>query len=144
MISTCVKCGHHLFELMKLDVKTASGYAIQCANCGVIVGTALYDDTNSLLREQNKALKLIADEEEACQFYALVARQFRQDLETAGGPDSFLQLRPTRVAIGRPAASRRDIRDMIEAYATTLRDLQELATRRDTSVTPPTRPPPSA
>lgn len=61
MISTCVKCGHHLFELMKLDVKTASSYmyAIQCANCGVIVSTALYDDTNSLLREQNKALKLM-------------------------------------------------------------------------------------
>lgn len=49
-----------------------------------------------------------ANEEEAAQFHALVAKQFRRDLKDAGGPDAFLSLRPTRVSIGRPSVSRAD------------------------------------
>jgi hypothetical protein len=42
------------------------------------------------------------DDEEAAQLHSLIGRQFRADLETAGGPDALLNLRPTRIIVGRP------------------------------------------
>lgn len=41
-------------------------------------------------------------EEEAAQLHSLVARQFRHDLDTAGGLDVLLNLKATRIQLGRP------------------------------------------
>lgn len=60
--STCVKCGGHSFELQQLNVAKANFklFAVQCADCGGVVGLQEYFNTGAQLLSQNKALKLIA------------------------------------------------------------------------------------
>lgn len=49
-----------------------------------------------------------ANEEQAAQLHSTVARQFQHDLEKAGGPDVLLNLRPTRVRLGKPLPTTAD------------------------------------
>lgn len=65
------------------------------------------------------------DDEEAAQLHSLIGRQFRQDVEDAGGPDAFAQLPLTDIRVGRPAGPR-DIDDVVKHAASLLRDMQNI------------------
>lgn len=61
-VSTCAKCGNHVFEV-QLNESMHSGYKIyfvQCATCGTVVSTADFFSISSMIIQQNEAIRRIA------------------------------------------------------------------------------------
>ena len=60
--STCIKCGHHSFEMKELKVAGSNFrlMAIQCSSCGGVIGTQEFMNIGGMLHKQNQALRQIA------------------------------------------------------------------------------------
>lgn len=60
--STCIKCGHHSFEMKELKVAGSNFrlMAIQCSSCGGVIGTQDFMNIGGMLHKQNQALRQIA------------------------------------------------------------------------------------
>jgi excinuclease UvrABC ATPase subunit len=62
-LSTCVKCGSHLFSLQEASISGANfkEYFVQCSSCGGVVGVVPHTNTAAMLSQQNKVIKDIAE-----------------------------------------------------------------------------------
>lgn len=59
--STCIKCGHHRFELKEAPRLANTDYKyqlVQCASCGGVVGVLDWLNIGALLERMAKALKI--------------------------------------------------------------------------------------
>ena len=61
-ISTCIKCASTEFEVVKLSPSRANVpfWAVQCSQCGGVIGTHEYLRYEDMLRKQQAALAQIA------------------------------------------------------------------------------------
>jgi hypothetical protein len=62
-VSTCIKCGGHLFEIQEQEPQGSAFkvFFVQCTKCGGAVGILPYYDAGVLAKRNEAALKKIAD-----------------------------------------------------------------------------------
>ena len=62
--STCVKCGNDTFEVQEVTPSGATGsyMFVQCSSCGGVVGVEDSQDVGAMMKKQNTAIKLIAQQ----------------------------------------------------------------------------------
>jgi predicted nucleic-acid-binding Zn-ribbon protein len=57
-LSTCIKCGHHMFELSEAEPNGSNVklFFVQCASCGGVVGVTDYCNTALTLEKLSNKL----------------------------------------------------------------------------------------